>query len=309
MTLEELRAGGKRALAGALARLETAAEAPETVALLDAALEAPKGIALGLTGPPGVGKSTLTDALIRHWRRDGRTVGVIAVDPSSKVSGGALLGDRTRLTTDPEDQGVFVRSMAARTQLGGLAETVFPAMVLMRALYDIVLIETVGVGQSETAVAETTDLVALCAQPGSGDALQYMKAGIMEIPDLVIVTKADMGAIARQTLADLRGGLSLTVTGRTPEVLSCSAGSGDGVDYVVAAVDKRVAQFKPQLRLMRTAQANHWLEAHLEARFGRFGVDTLRATGSLQVDDKPFRAANCLGSRLRAAWAEAFPPR
>jgi LAO/AO transport system kinase len=180
--LDQIRDGGKRALAGALTRIEAEPDAALTVALLDAAYAAARAHTIGLTGPPGVGKSTLTAALIEHWRRAGRTVGVIAVDPSSKLSGGALLGDRTRLRTDPGDQGVFVRSMAARDRLGGLADLTVAALVLMRALFDIVLVETVGVGQSETDVSSAVDTVVLCIQPGSGDALQFMKAGIVEIP-------------------------------------------------------------------------------------------------------------------------------
>ena len=182
MTLAALRAGGKAALAAALAALEAAPEAAETLALLDAAYAAPGAHVVGITGPPGVGKSTLLGALIRAWRKAGRTVAVIAVDPSSRRSGGALLGDRMRLRTDPRDDGVFVRSMAARDRFGGLAALTHSAMVVMRALYDVVVIETVGVGQSETDVAGAADTVILCLQPGSGDSLQFMKSGIVEIP-------------------------------------------------------------------------------------------------------------------------------
>ena len=154
------------------------------------ALAAPQGLALGLTGPPGVGKSTLINALLARLRARGESVAVIAVDPSSRRSGGALLGDRTRIETDPEDAGVFVRSMAARRRLGGLADITYPAMVLMRALFDLVIVETVGVGQSETEIADCADLVVFCAQPGSGDALQFMKAGVMERGT---VTRPDSG--------------------------------------------------------------------------------------------------------------------
>ncbi|MEM6678446.1 MAG: hypothetical protein AAF675_11315, partial [Pseudomonadota bacterium] len=212
--LAEVAAGGKPALARALAAIERSSLRPggdpEIAALLDAALAAPRAHLIGLTGPPGVGKSTLTDALIRrlagqgaketvtetttaaargvaagtaaraadgrHPRsggRAGQTVGVIAVDPSSKRSGGALLGDRTRIARDPQDDRVFMRSMAARDRLGGLAELTFPAAVLMGALKDVVIVETVGVGQSETDIADVADTVVFCAQPGSGDALQF----------------------------------------------------------------------------------------------------------------------------------------
>ncbi|MEL7415547.1 MAG: methylmalonyl Co-A mutase-associated GTPase MeaB, partial [Pseudomonadota bacterium] len=208
--LSDLRAGGKGAIARALTRLETAPRWEGTARLLDAAFAAPVGVAIGLTGPPGVGKSSLTHALVRQFRDAGRRVAVLAVDPSSRVSGGAILGDRTRIELDPEDDGLFMRSMAARGRLGGLSDIAYPAIVLLRALYDVVLVETVGVGQSEIEIAEAADTVVFCAQPGSGDALQFIKAGIMEIPDHIVVTKADLGVLADRALADLRGAVSLS---------------------------------------------------------------------------------------------------
>ena len=129
---------------------------------------APRAHVIGLTGPPGVGKSSLVSRLIEAYRARGRTVGVITVDPSSRRCGGALLGDRARIDVDPEDQGVFVRSMAARGRLGGLAALTPAAVVLMRAVYDQVIVETVGVGQSETEVAAVADTVVFCVQPGLG---------------------------------------------------------------------------------------------------------------------------------------------
>lgn len=304
--LDALRTGGKRALADALVRLESEAESAATAALLDEALVRPQGIALGLTGPPGVGKSTLTDALIRHWRGEGRTVGVIAVDPSSQISGGALLGDRTRFTQGAADPGVFVRSMAARDRLGGLAAMTFPAMVLMRALYDIVVVETVGVGQSETEIAKVADLVALCAQPGSGDSLQYMKAGIMEIPDMVIVTKADMGTAAQRTLADLRGGLSLASGQHVPEIVSCSATSATGIDVVARAFSDRAAQILPDLAESRLTKANRWVEAQLTTRFGTFGLELIHKCPESSEQRLPFGRRICLSSRLSAAITATF---
>ena len=161
-------------------------------ALLDAACAAARAHVIGLTGPPGVGKSTLTNTLVARARARGETVGVIAVDPSSRRTGGALLGDRARIATDPEDRGVYVRSMAARDRLGGLSDQTVAAMVLMRAIYDLVLVESVGIGQSEADISFVADTVLLCVQPGSGDSLQFMKAGVTELPDVVAVTKADM---------------------------------------------------------------------------------------------------------------------
>ena len=183
----------------------------------------------GFTGPPGVGKSTLIDGLLKGWRAGGVTVGVVAVDPSSRRTRGALLGDRIRMRTDPQDQGVFVRSLATRGRLGGLAELAFPAIILMRAIYDRVVVETVGVGQSEADISTVADTVVLCVQPGSGDSLQFMKAGIMEIPDIAVVTKADMGPPARRALADLKGALGLASGGDVP-CLMLSAAKGEGLD-------------------------------------------------------------------------------
>ena len=162
---------------------------------------------MGVTGPPGVGKSTLLSALLREWRGRGRSVAVLAVDPSSKRSGGALLGDRARIEHDPADRDVFIRSMAAGERLGGLAPATRAAAQALANAFDVVVIETVGVGQSETDVAEAADTVAVVVQPGSGDALQFLKAGIMEIPDVLVVTKADLGAVAHRAEHDLRAAL------------------------------------------------------------------------------------------------------
>ena len=179
----------------------------------------------------------------------GRTVGVIAVDPSSRRTRGALLGDRTRIDVDPEDQGVFVRSLAARDRLGGLADLAAAAMVLMRAVYDVVLVETVGVGQSETEIAEIADTVVFAVQPGSGDSLQFMKAGIVEIPDIALVTKADLGAIAERAKRDLEGalGIALGKGGWLPPVLLVSATTGQGVDAALDAVARHQAFLAPDL--------------------------------------------------------------
>ena len=275
--LAALRAGGKGALARALAGLERAPESPETLALLDAAHAAARGRVVGLTGPPGVGKSTLLGSLIRAWRAQGRSVGVIAVDPSSRRSGGALLGDRMRLLSDPDDAGLFVRSMAARDRLGGLAEMTMGAMVLMRAVFDVVLIETVGVGQSETDVAGAADTVVFAIQPGSGDSLQFMKAGIVEIPDVAVVTKADMGAPAERALADLNGALGLSAPragGWTVRTLALSAERGDGVPDLVGAMAAHWDWLDADDRLhaARHRQDAAWLHEALRERYGREGL-------------------------------------
>ena len=168
--------------------------------------EAPAHV-VGVTGPPGAGKSTLLGELMRAWRAGGRSVAVLAVDPSSRRSGGALLGDRARLPADPDDAALFIRSTAAAGRLGGLAPATRTAAHALAAAFDVVVVETVGVGQSETEVAEVADTVAVVVQPGAGDVLQFLKAGIMEIPDVLVVAKADLGEVALRTRRDLHAAL------------------------------------------------------------------------------------------------------
>jgi len=297
-------AEGKAALARALADIETKPDHPAIAALLDEAWAAPASAqchVIGVTGPPGVGKSTLAGALIGRWRAAGKSVGVIAVDPSSKRSGGALLGDRTRLRTDPDDHKIFVRSMAARERLGGLAALTFPAAALMRALFDVVLIETVGVGQSETEIAGVADTVLLCLQPGSGDSLQYMKAGIVEIPHVVAVTKGDLGDPARRTAADAAGALSLDASGWSPPVLIVSALKGEGLGELLAAFDRHRALLAETGVLLpkRTEQAEAWLTETVRDRLGSTGLARLQGmpVGNLT---KPFDTCLRLVSDAKA---------
>jgi LAO/AO transport system kinase len=296
--LAALAAGGKAALARTLSALESDPEAPALVGLLDAAWGAPRGLVLGLTGPPGVGKSTLTDALVARLRGRGESVGVIAIDPSSRASGGALLGDRTRIATDPDDAEAFVRSMAARRRLGGVADITFPAAVLMRARFDWVIVETVGVGQSETEIADCADLVAFCAQPGSGDSLQFMKAGIMEVPDVVLVTKGDLGTPARRAAADLRGALSLGVA-EPPAVAIVSARTGEGIDAgldLIAACAERL-RAGGRLAARRAAQGRAWAESRLIDSFGQVGFALLAPR--LPAEASPFAPLARLSERAR----------
>ena len=304
--LATLAAGGKAALARTLTALETTPDDPALTALLDAALAAPRGLTLGLTGPPGVGKSTLVNALIGLLRARGDTVAVIAIDPSSQRSGGALLGDRTRIDSNPDDAGVFMRSMAARRRLGGLADITFPAAVLMRALFDLVIVETVGVGQSETEIADCADLVVFCAQPGSGDALQFMKAGVTEVPDLVLVTKADLGALARRAAADLRGALGLTATDAPPAVVRVSAQTGVGLDAALERIAALAAERHASGALAdrRAAQARIWARSQLAESFGQIGLRLLGPR--LAAVDSSFTAVARLRDRAAAALDESL---
>lgn len=305
-TLEDLRKGGptgKGAMARALTAIERSAGSDEAIALLDKAWREARGHVVGLTGPPGVGKSTLINAMISHWRSEGRTVGVIAVDPSSRRTGGALLGDRARLKTDPEDNGVFIRSMAARDRLGGLAGLTVAAMVLMRAVYDVVLVETVGVGQSETDVSDVADTVVFCIQPGSGDSLQFMKAGIMEIPHIAVVTKSDMGASARRALSDVEGALGLsdeTDAGWPVPVEMVSASTGEGISDLLGKIDTHRDWLAEQGRLesTRAAQSQVWLVSSLREKFGSDGLEKSGDWITQAKGHSPFRAENDIRQKL-----------
>jgi len=196
---------------------------------------------VGVTGPPGAGKSTLLGELVRAWRAAGRSVAVLAVDPSSKRSGGALLGDRARIPFDPDDGGVFIRSTAAAGRLGGLAPATRAAAHALAAAFDVVVVETVGVGQSETEVAEVADTVVVIVQPGSGDVLQFLKAGIMEVPDVLVVTKADLGQVAQRARRDLAAALRSLGESAVPVVAVSSLAPVAGVDDLVNALDEHRA--------------------------------------------------------------------
>jgi len=198
---------------------------------------------VGFTGPPGVGKSSLVAAFARALRTSPpqRSVGVIAVDPSSERSGGALLGDRVRIASDAEDTGLFIRSLATRGHLGGLARVAAGEVLVLSAAFDVIIVETVGVGQSETEVQDVVDTLVFVVQPGAGDTLQHLKAGVMEIPDVFVINKADLGATAERTRAELRSALaSLTHAGileTSPGVATTSARDGTGIVELLATVD------------------------------------------------------------------------
>jgi LAO/AO transport system kinase len=237
-----LREGDRGAAASALNVIENRADRDAPRALLSevspAALERePPAHVIGITGPPGAGKSTLLSVLISEWRKRQKTVAVLAVDPSSKRSGGSLLGDRARIDHDPRDDGVLIRSTSAAGRLGGLAAATREAAEALAPAFDVVVIETVGVGQSETDVEDVCDTVAVVVQPASGDVLQFLKAGIMEVPDLLVVTKADLGDVARRSQRDLTQALAAVGSSEVPVLAVSSVSPPSGIGELADALE------------------------------------------------------------------------
>jgi LAO/AO transport system kinase len=238
----------------------TAADREQSAALLaevsPATLggEAPAHV-IGVTGPPGAGKSTLLSALLHDWRARGSTVAMLAVDPSSRRSGGSLLGDRARVDFDPTDRGVLIRSTAAGERLGGLARATRAAAQALAAAFDVVVIETVGVGQAETEIAEVADSVAVVVQPGGGDVLQFLKSGIMEIPDVLVVTKADLGQIALRTRRDLSAALRSLGSNPARVIAVSSLPPASGIEELIAALEEHRAGLDVSQRRLHARRA------------------------------------------------------
>jgi LAO/AO transport system kinase len=235
--------------------------------------EAP-GHVVGVTGPPGAGKSSLLSELVRVWRSRGRSVAVLAVDPSSRRSGGALLGDRARISFDPADPEVFIRSTAAAGRLGGLAPATRAGAQSLAAAFDVVVIETVGVGQSETDVAEVADTVAVVVQPGSGDVLQFLKSGIMEIPDVLVITKADLGRIALRARRDLHAALRSLGASDTALVAVSSVPPVAGMEELADTLEAHRARVDLAARRLRARRLSALADFHVE-----HGDRGLRALG------------------------------
>ena len=240
---------------------------------------------VGVTGAPGVGKSTLVDGLISRWRQRGQTVGVIAVDPSSPFSGGAMLGDRVRMQAHAQDAGVFIRSMATRGQLGGLARaSADAALVLDASGKDIVVIETIGVGQDEVEVARTADVCGVVLVPGMGDDVQALKAGVMETADVFILNKADReGADRAAAEIEAMLGLNPVVDGRwRPPVVRTRATTGEGLDKVIEILDRfRESSGRVEVRRRERAAAAvraivvHELARRVESHLSALEMDRL----------------------------------
>jgi len=322
---EAIAGGDKPSVAAALNLIED--RRPEAQQRIEALLRelltvgaAAAGQRIGLTGPPGVGKSTLTAALSRGMRGRGLSVGVVAVDPSSVRSGGALLGDRARMAFDPGDDGLFVRSLATAGDPGGLAYAVPAAVEVLAAAYDRVIVETTGVGQTETDVEHVADTVVLVIQPGSGDVLQFIKAGIMEIPDVVVVNKGDHGALAQRAASDLTGALDTLrgvgvgdgagaggSTWQVP-VLVTSARDRTGIEPLLDALDGHRGAIGTVLTERRRAGAAAWALELLARRYGDHGLETMGGRASVvsaiaklfSDGSAPLEAVRVLGQRYLA---------
>jgi LAO/AO transport system kinase len=253
---ERLLAGDKRALARAISLVEN--DDPEGWALVQEVYpHTGRAAIVGLTGPPGVGKSTLIGALVRAARARDRNVAVLSIDPSSPFTKGALLGDRIRLSEHFLDAGVFIRSMASRGSLGGLSEATLQAALLMDASgKDEVLLETVGVGQADVDIIDHADTVVLALQPGSGDSIQALKAGVMEIPDIIVVNKADH-PLADTMVREIRGILSLgpPTSWRIP-ILRTEAAEGRGIDELGEKIAEHRAHIEAEGTLAERRRRN-----------------------------------------------------
>jgi LAO/AO transport system kinase len=271
-----VRAGDVRAIARAISIVEDAR--PEAAALLSLLFpHAGQAVVVGVTGPPGSGKSTLVDRMTAHYRRQGRRVGIVAVDPTSPYSGGAILGDRIRMQAHATDDGVFIRSMATRGHLGGLAAATSHVLTILGAAgKDVIIVETVGVGQDEVDIVGAADVSIVVLVPGLGDEVQALKAGIMEIADVFVVNKADRDGVER-VVAEIESMLSLAAHGgEVPAILKTVATSDQGVGELLAAVE----DFRTR------AGASGLLERKQRAHLRQQFEETLRARLLAEVRER-----------------------
>ena len=262
--IERIRSGNLRALARAITAVEN--RDPQSASLLKSLFPfTGKALVVGLTGAPGAGKSTLVDQLAREFRKNDRTVGIIAVDPTSPYTGGAILGDRIRMQSHYSDPGIYIRSMATRGSLGGLARTTADVSTVLDASgRDIVLIETVGVGQDEVDIVRLADVTIVILVPGMGDDVQSIKAGIMEIADIFVINKSDREG-AERVEREIRAMQSLATRADswTPPIVKTVASEGLGIADVIDAISKYYA-FLQQNGLAQKKKIENWRERLLE---------------------------------------------
>ncbi|MDQ3547977.1 MAG: methylmalonyl Co-A mutase-associated GTPase MeaB [Chloroflexota bacterium] len=304
--IERFRSGERPALARLLTYVEN--ERPAGLrAMAELYRDTGNAYVVGITGPPGAGKSTLTNAVIRAYRGRGKTVGVLAIDPSSSLTGGATLGDRIRMLENYEDDGVYIRSMATRGEMGGLSMAVGAVTHLLDAYgFDIIVVETVGVGQDEVDVAELADTTLLLQVPGLGDSIQTIKAGVLEIADILVVNKADIKG-AENVVRDLRNMLRLGEHGPwLPPILRTVAVTGDNIDALLDTIDKHRAHLESsgegKVRRERRARrevlrlAQNWLTSQLEGAIREPAMEPMLEK-LRQRDINPFEVAEELARR------------
>ncbi len=309
--VEKARQGDARSVARLISLVEDASPLLREV-MAGLAPYAGNAHVVGLTGSPGVGKSTSTSALVTALRAQGKRVGVLAVDPSSPFSGGALLGDRVRMQEHALDKDVYIRSMASRGHLGGLSWAAPQALrVLDAAGCEVILVETVGVGQSEVEIAAMADTTLVLLAPGMGDGIQAAKAGILEIGDLYVINKSDRDG-ADQVRRELRGMLSLAVRPEgawRPEIVKTIASKGEGIDEVVAAIDRhrqhlevsgelavrRLRRARDEIEAIAvTALREQWRGVHENAALDELAAEVVAG------DSDPYAAADLLLASLEA---------
>jgi len=299
---ERLLGGDRRALARVISKLEDGdPEVPRLVREIFP--HTGTAATVGFTGPPGVGKSSVVARLISLYREEGRSVGVVSVDPSSPFSGGAILGDRVRLADHFLDTKVFIRSMGSRGHLGGLASGARLAALAMEAAgFDVVLFETVGVGQGEVEVASAAETVVLCLQPGAGDSVQAMKAGVMEIADVLCVNKADhpqSRALVTEVRRMLEIGHELDPEGPVPEIVTTRGDTGEGVEELKGAIERHRRSLaegggleerrRASLKELVVAWARGRLEGELRGRLSRGDAALMEKVYGRELD--PISAA------------------
>ena len=301
---KRVRAGDLRALARALSAIENGAAGSDAL-LADTYSPDANTLRIGITGPPGAGKSTLVDQITTHWRRSGRTIAILAVDPSSPFSGGAILGDRVRMQRHHDDPGVFIRSMAARGELGGLAPAVGDALTLVEASgRDMALIETAGVGQSEVDVVQLAPLVAVVLTPAQGDDIQAAKAGIMEIADVFVLNKADQAG-ADETERQLRAMISLIPPDQPkPPIIRTVGTRGEGIAELAAAMEasggRRLDSTYWRRRLAQRIGARIRAQLAANSRFGSELAATADAVAAGRVN--PYTYERQVLDRLQEQW-------
>lgn len=267
---------------------------------LDNFFNSPKGHVIGITGPPGVGKSSMINGLIKVLRKRDLSVGILAVDPSSKSSGGAILGDRARFEIDPKDDKIFTRSLATKNFLGGISEMTFPYMNVLRSIFDVVIIETVGVGQSEVSIEDIVDTVIFCVQPGSGDSLQFIKSGIIEIPDIICVTKSDLSVLANNTILDIESVKKFFINKNEGDVITISISSrtNQGFDNLDKSLNDRWLWLKNKrnLKKQRLTQGEKWLNNNLINKFGSEGFKKIESI--INYSNNPFLSLKKISEKV-----------